>query len=550
MRAGCATPIFFLCVPSFTAQTLVFTQENSSDFQRPHAWMASDGVRAVRELRSRESAAAAPTAAPVSVPRQWAPQELVAPRDCAASSTPVYMDDALSKRVANARHASLEASTLVNDLQEALAGSRGIVATMRANYQSLYEAAEMWRQRYLEAVEGDSMRDAAATVLKFEALIEQQRLRIEALQQALAAAEAAATAAGARERSALEKANGARQMLERLEEELAKEKALRLAQGQAAHEAAQQAAAELAQAVAAHEAASKIARTKISALEEEMSRLNDSLREALIKLAKNGKSQADEAAAAAAAEAEAAAMAAAAAAAMEALRKKLSVSEGELCAATAERMKLTELLRKAEEALMGVTAQAAEERGKRDAALAEEAARASRAEAALRDLREELRLSTEKLEALQKDYLRIQAQALPPPAPAAAPPPPAMTASEMELRSLRSERDSWRLVAEQAELMKDRSDRELKQTKLVLAQLKKDAERERLDKENGAAAVASVPSPRVLPTAPEQSRPASGSRLAGSQAGREARARTIVDAARSAVKGVSSRVASPRDVSG
>jgi hypothetical protein len=174
------------------------------------------------------------------------------------------------------------------------------------------------------------------------------------------------------------------------------------------------------------------------------------------------------------------------------------------------------------------------------------------AEAALRDLREELRLTTEKLEALQKDYLRIQAQAqaLPPPAPAAAPPPPAMTASEMELRSLRSERDSWRLVAEQAELMKDRSDRELKQTKLVLAQLKKDAERERLDKENGAAAVASVPSPRVLPTAPEQSRPASGSRLAGSQAGREARARTIVDAARSAVKGVSSRVASPRDVSG
>jgi hypothetical protein len=461
------------------------------------------------------------------------------------------MDDALSKRVANARHASLEASTLVNDLQEALAGSRGIVATMRANYQSLYEAAEMWRQRYLEAVEGDSMRDAAATVLKFEALIEQQRLRIEALQQALAAAEAAATAAGARERSALEKANGARQMLERLEEELAKEKALRLAQGQAAHEAAQQAAAELAQAVAAHEAASKIARTRISALEEEVSRLNDSLREALIKLAKNGKSQADEAAAAAAAEAEAAAVAAAAAAAMEALRKKLSVSEGELCAATAERMKLTELLRKAEEALMGVTAQAAEERGKRDAALAEEAARASRAEAALRDLREELRLTTEKLEALQKDYLRIQApQALPPPAPAAAPPPPAMTASEMELRSLRSERDSWRLVAEQAELMKDRSDRELKQTKLVLAQLKKDAERERLDKENGAAAVASVPSPRVLPTAPEQSRPASGSRLAGSQAGREARARTIVDAARSAVKGVSSRVASPRDVSG
>jgi hypothetical protein len=460
------------------------------------------------------------------------------------------MDDALSKRVANARHASLEASTLVNDLQEALAGSRGIVATMRANYQSLYEAAEMWRQRYLEAVEGDSMRDAAATVLKFEALIEQQRLRIEALQQALAAAEAAATAAGARERSALEKANGARQMLEKLEEELAKEKALRLAQGQAAHEAAQQAAAELAQAVAAHEAASKIARTKISALEEEVSRLHDSLREALIQLAKNGKSQADEAAAAAAAEAEAAAMAAAAAAAMEALRKKLSVSEGELCAATAERMKLTELLRKAEEALMGVTAQAAEERGKRDAALAEEAARASRAEAALRDLREELRLSTEKLEALQKDYLRIQAQALPPPAPAAAPPPPAMTASEMELRSLRSERDSWRLVAEQAELMKDRSDRELKQTKLVLAQLKKDAERERLDKENGAAAVASVPSPRVLPTAPEQSRPASGSRLAGSQAGREARARTIVDAARSAVKGVSSRVASPRDVSG
>lgn len=524
-------------------------------FQRPHAWrpwMASDGVRAVRELRSRESAAAAPTAAPASVPRQWAPQELVAPRDCAASSTPVYMDDALSKRVANARHASLEASTLVNDLQEALAGSRGIVATMRANYQSLYEAAEMWRQRYLEAVEGDSMRDAAATVLKFEALIEQQRLRIEALQQALAAAEAAATAAGARERSALEKANGARQMLEKLEEELAKEKALRLAQGQAAHEAAQQAAAELAQAVAAHEAASKIARTRISALEEEVSRLNDSLREALIKLAKNGKSQADEAAAAAAAEAEAAAVAAAAAAAMEALRKKLSVSEGELCAATAERMKLTELLRKAEEALMGVTAQAAEERGERDAALAEEAARASRAEAALRDLREELRLSTEKLEALQKDYLRIQAQAqaLPPPAPAAAPPPPAMTASEMELRSLRSERDSWRLVAEQAELMKDRSDRELKQTKLVLAQLKKDAERERLDKENGAAAVASVPSPRVLPTAPEQSRPASGSRLAGSQAGREARARTIVDAARSAVKGVSSRVASPRDVSG
>ena len=85
--------------------------------------------------------------APATAPRQL--RAPVTPRNSAANAAPVHIDDALAKRAKAALetrsqvvHACAEANiayACVQELQDALAKSRGVTAALRSNYQELYD---------------------------------------------------------------------------------------------------------------------------------------------------------------------------------------------------------------------------------------------------------------------------------------------------------------------------------------------------------------------------------------------------------------------------
>ena len=199
------------------------------------------------------------------------------PRECAAAAAPVFVDDALAKRITAVlakQHADRELLTCLKDLQQALAGSRGVVATLRANYQETYDISEGWRRKYLSVVDGraddsraDELTNAAAALAACEDFQQKQRLQIQALQQQLKAAEAAAKEAGARERTAAERERSTRQLLGSVQEELASEQRARAAQSAAAQAAAAEVLDKLAEQSAEDEAAQRRVRGKLAAAE-------------------------------------------------------------------------------------------------------------------------------------------------------------------------------------------------------------------------------------------------------------------------------------------
>ena len=125
---------------------------------------SSSGPRAAaaaRELRhstpeERCASHAAASSQPAASLRDRKP---VTPRDVVANAAPVHIDDASAKRVKAAlskRGAVLQACPdaknafdCLQESQENLASSRGAVATMRANYQELYDICESWHEKCL-----------------------------------------------------------------------------------------------------------------------------------------------------------------------------------------------------------------------------------------------------------------------------------------------------------------------------------------------------------------------------------------------------------------
>ena len=117
-------------------------------------------VRVARELResgettggSRPPSGQASAALPLE-------RKPVTPRDVIAKATPVHLDDALAKRVKEAMSKKITvvqacsaagpAFECLKDMTDALASSRGALATMRANYQELYDICEGWHEKCL-----------------------------------------------------------------------------------------------------------------------------------------------------------------------------------------------------------------------------------------------------------------------------------------------------------------------------------------------------------------------------------------------------------------
>ena len=205
------------------------------------------------------------------------------------------------------------------------------------------------------------------------------------------------------------------------------------------------------------------------------------------------------------------------------LREQLESARTELATCKEQLTHLQQALRAAEERALAESAKraASEEdarnklsvmRPERDGALADAAAAAKRAdelEQALTATKAELAAAKAELEALQLKFLSAPAPAPapppPPPAPAPAPAPSKWpSASEVALKALRSELDGWKMVAEQAEMGKERAERDLKVAQRTITQMKKDAE---TNKENGKMVDLVDASPRASPR--ESRRPSS-----------------------------------------
>ena len=197
---------------------------------------------------------------PPQVPRapNEPPQEPKTPRDSVANAVPVHIDDALAKRVKLAlalrpatQKAFPESSqifTVLHEVQEALANSRGMTAELRHNYQELYasyqECTQGWREKCatLEAAatggsgEDERRREYATTLAACEAFQNKQRLELEGCRKELEAARQAAKEAALKERAVAEQAVGLKGLLTGVADELRQEQAVRAAAQAAAKE--------------------------------------------------------------------------------------------------------------------------------------------------------------------------------------------------------------------------------------------------------------------------------------------------------------------------
>jgi hypothetical protein len=434
----------------------------------------------------------------------------VTPRDVVANSAPVHLDDALAKRVKAAmvkRPAVLQACpeagpayACLQEFADALAGSRGAVATMRANYQELYEICESWHEKALaleSAAEGNAgaparEREYAATLAAAEAFQKKQRLQLESCQNMLQTAERAAREAAAKEKAATEQAASAKKQLAAAAEDRDTAQAMRAQEARAAQLAAaegekerERLAAELAKLGASY-------KEKLQAAEARAKQLEERLGEHDVAAVRRAVSERELAAAAAQMRAASETRAQEQARQVEILTVELKLKQEQVShleqslraakdAASDERAKHAAAQEQAAARLAAVAPE-------RDAAVASAAAATKRAN----ELEASLREAEAEREALQLKFLSTPAPA---PAPAAAPPPPpppGPTKVEMDFRALKGEVEGWKMVAENGEMTKERLERELKAANRTIATLRKDA-LEAADKENGAGTKPSVP---------------------------------------------------------
>ena len=458
---------------------------------------SSSGPRAAaaaRELRhsTTEEGCASHAAASSQPAASLRDRKPVTPRDVVANAAPVHIDDASAKRVKAAlskRGAVLQACPdaknafdCLQESQENLASSRGAVATMRANYQELYDICESWHEKCLalesaaeeHAGAAQRERDFAATLAACEAFQKKQRLQLEDCQKALLFADQAKEKAEAAAKAAAEQAAAAKKALGVAKDELvaAEDRAASLAASRRREAEAYEAEARRTQ--AEHEAASHAAALKLEAAQARLRELEEQMLSSDVASVRKAAAERELAEAAAAMKAKHEAEAAERLKQLESARTELATCKEQLA-------HLQQALRAAEERALAESAKRAaseeEARGKlsvlrpeRDGALADAAAAAKRAD----DLEQALAATKAELEALQVKFLSTPA-----PAPAASKWP---SASEVALKAMRSELDGWKMVAEQAEMGKERAERELKAANRTITQMRKDAD---TNKENG-----------------------------------------------------------------
>jgi len=447
---------------------------------------------------------------PPHVPRapNEPPQEPKTPRDSVANAVPVHIDDALAKRVRaalalrpatqTAYPESSQIFTVLHEVQEALASSRGMTAELRHNYQELYasyqECTQVWREKCaaLEAAatggsgEDKRRQEYATTLAACEAFQNKQRLELEGCQKELEAARQAAKEAALKERAATEQAVGLKGLLTGVAEELRQEQAVRAAAQDAAKES--EATLHRERAVQEERAASSAERAR--AAEARAVELEKQLQS-------HGVSSAQREADGRQLVEEAAQLKASHRAHVAEASSRLERLEAELATQTAE---WKETVRLSDERALTSQAQcaAAEKQAAEQAAvsvgaiarvtaLSEELA-VVRTE--LTTAREELKLAREEREELQRKFLLQRPSGGTRPSTPPPPPPPAAPlagTAQYALQALRSELDGWKMVAEQAEQVQQRVERELKAAKSTIASMRAAAERAGAeDKENGA----------------------------------------------------------------
>ena len=462
-------------------------------------------VRVARELReSGEASSSRPPSGPLPL-EQRTP---VTPRDVIAKATPVHLDDALAKRVKEAMakkvtvvqacSAAGPAFECLKEMTDALASSRGALATMRANYQELYDICEGWHEKAiaLQSAADDgagaaaAQREYAATLAACEAFQKKQREQLEAALAAQQKAEHAAKEAVGRERAAMEQAARDKKALLAARDEV--NAAWDSAAGKvlAAQKAQAEAEAELRREREAQDALGASGRERWQAAEAKVKELEERLQEhdvANVRRVVEERERAERQRQLQAAH--------------DALASRLESTMAELGVTAEQVTHLQGMLRAAEdrardEAAKRVAAEAAADARvaavmpERDSALARAAAVEKERDAALARISE---LETRLEEAIaQRDELTLKLLAAPASAPAPAPPPPPVAKAagpskdELAFRALQNELGGWKLVADQAEMVKEKMERELKAANRTIAQLRERANKD--NKENGAAA--------------------------------------------------------------
>ena len=467
-------------------------------------------VRVARELResaettggSRPPSGQASAALPLE-------RKPVTPRDVIAKATPVHLDDALAKRVKEAMSKKITvvqacsaagpAFECLKDMTDALASSRGALATMRANYQELYDICEGWHEKCLAlqsaaedgAGAAAAQREYAATLAACEAFQKKQREQLEAALAAQQKAEHAAKEAVGRERAATEQAARDKKALLAARDEVNAAWDSASAKVLAAQKAQAQAEAELRHEREGQDALGASGRERWQVAEAKVKDLEERLQEHDMANVRRVVEERDRA------ERERKLQAA-----HDTLASRLEMTLAELGVTAEQVTHLQGMLRAAEdrtrdEAAKRAAAEAAADARvaaltpERDSALARAVTAERERDAALARISElEARLQ----EAIaQRDELTLKLLAAPASAPTPAPPPPppvvkaaGPSKDQLAFRALQNELDGWKLVADQAEMVKERMERELKAANRTIAQLRERANKD--NKENGAAA--------------------------------------------------------------
>ena len=432
--------------------------------------------------------------APATAPRQL--RAPVTPRDSAANAAPVHIDDALAKRAKAALetrsqvvHACAEANiayACVQELQDALAKSRGVTAALRSNYQELYDMLQ--RGGAQQAGAGtEREREFADTLLACENFQKKQRLQLEDCQAALQAAKREAAEASKKEQAAAEQARELRRLLSAAGSELSTEQAARASLNAAARQAAAE-AAEADQRASEHRAAAEAAESRARLAEE-------TLKSHELSIASRERSELEQSAQRRAAEERVAALEAdlgAATARCSRLESEMA-SQG---ASTEQRLvrlqaQLAEVEARALAAERRVAVELAAAVSERNAAVESAAAatdRASELQSLLQQAKEEC------------DALRVLSAS--PPLPPASPPKPSPTTPPRQpasdYQALRSELDGWRMVAEQAEVIQKRMERELKVANSTIAALRAAAAADGKENEKNASVQATAQAEKDL----------------------------------------------------